>query len=132
MGYHIASELLADKEYQIIDEEVWFKHPDEKFRNLVKRGRKNDGSWYGQWSWITAHGHYGKAENDEGYGVEHDHWLDAIEAIELALKYRPEGISEDKMLALVKEGMQKFKNSWTEFFTIVLNEVNGHLEKIRP
>src|SRR5258708_4886848 len=38
MGYHIASEYLADREHQIKDEEAWFKH-DEGHRHNIDHFR---------------------------------------------------------------------------------------------
>ncbi|MDD9899554.1 MAG: hypothetical protein OXT65_01080 [Alphaproteobacteria bacterium] len=125
LGYHIASEFLADKEYQIIDEEVWFRHPDEQFRHHVKRGKNREGGWYGPWSWITTHGHYGEAENDDGHGVEHEHWVDALEAARLALKYKPEIISEKEFFVCLERGLLRFRRDWKRLFNIVLEEMDA-------
>ena len=128
MGYHIASEYLADREYQIKDEEVWFKHPDERFRNTVKRERK-DGAWHGPWAWVTTHGHFGEAEGDTGHGVEHDHFSDALHAFETVVRFRPDDLTEEDMLSLATEGLQLFRSNWTEFYTVVSGEIQGSLKR---
>lgn len=123
IGYHIASEFLADIEYKIKDEEIWFKHPDDNFRDTVKRGRKEDGTWYGPWAWITAHAHYSESEEDLGYGLEHDHFIDAISAFDLAIKFKPSDLSNQDMLDLVFEGMKSFRSNWDEFYRLVLQDI---------
>jgi hypothetical protein len=126
LGYHLASEYLADREYQIKDEEIWFRYPDEKFRKTVKRGRKTDGTWFGHWTWVTVHGHFGTAEGDQGHGVEHDHYLSAVEALKAAAKFRPRELTNDEMFSLAVEGMRAFKDQWTAFYTIVLDEIEAN------
>lgn len=123
VGYHVASEYLADHEYQIMDEEIWFGHPDDHFRAVVRRTQPAPGQWGGPWMWVTVHGHYGVAESDEGYGVEHDHFEYAMEAVDLVEHLRPRTIELDICKQWATEGLMAFKTDLMTMFDAVDVEI---------
>jgi hypothetical protein len=120
IGYHIASEFLADEEYQIIDEEIWFKNSDDHFRKIITREQVK-GGWSGVWSWVTIHGHYSGSKDIAGHGVEHDHCKFALKALGHAIRFKPKGISEHEIFELAKQGMRLFERDWIRFFQIISN-----------
>ncbi|MBW4698422.1 MAG: hypothetical protein KME03_11125 [Aphanocapsa lilacina HA4352-LM1] len=87
MGFHAASELLADREYATIDRVVRHEYGDSGFAKYLKTARGTveiDGDRISSWYWIAVHGHHG------GSGVEKDHFDDATAALNLAIQYRTE------------------------------------------
>jgi hypothetical protein len=123
VGYHVASEYLADQEYQIMDEEVWFKHPDDHFREVVRRNQSAPGRWCGPWMWVTVHGHYGAAESDEGHGVEHDHFEYAMKAVDLIEHLRPRAMELEICKQRVVEGLIAFRTDLMTMFDAVDVEI---------
>jgi hypothetical protein len=108
VGYHVASEYLADQEYQVMDEEIWFKHPDDRFRRMVRRTQPAPGQWGGPWMWVTVHGHFGAAESDDGHGVEHDHFQYALKAVDLIEEFRPKTMNREACKQRLVEGLVAF------------------------
>jgi hypothetical protein len=85
LGFHIGSELLADREYALIDKVVRYNHRDEGFDaylqgKQVEIGGKRLSPWY----WIVVHGKHNST------GVEAEHCQLAIDALNLMTEYRPE------------------------------------------
>ncbi len=124
LGYHVASEYLADREYQILDEEVYFKNPDPRFREIVRRTRSPEGQWGGVWSWITVHGHYGEAENDDGHGVEAEHCEAALEALRLVETFPPLGLPHGHARYYAELGLVTFRDNFLAVMNAIAEDIN--------
>ncbi len=124
LGYHVASEYLADLEYQILDEEVYFKNPDARFRDVVRRTRSPERKWGGAWSWITVHGHYGEAENDDGHGVEADHCEAALEALRLVETFPPLGLPHGHARYYADLGLIAFRDNFLALMSAIIEDIN--------
>lgn len=125
IGYHIASEYLADQEYQILDEEIWFRNPNPAFRSAVNRTQDELGKWGGVWMWITVHGHYGESAADDGHGVEQDHFEYAMKALNLVERFRPSGMSAEELKILIVEGLREFEKDFLDMFFAVDAEITS-------
>jgi hypothetical protein len=97
MGFHAASEVLADREYSLIDKVVRYDNRGKGFDAYL---RTNDGKvtigdrQFSAWYWVVIHGKH------QGSGVEAEHFECALEAIDLAAKYRPESAEVVRQYAL--------------------------------
>jgi hypothetical protein len=85
LGFHIGSELLADREYSLIDKVVRYTNRGTGFDawlqgKQVEVGGKRLSPWY----WIVVHGKHNAS------GVEADHFELALDALNLLAQYRPE------------------------------------------
>lgn len=128
IGYHVASEYLADIEYQILDEEIWHNNPHEEFRAVVRRTRTQNG-WGGPWAWITVHGHYGQAENDDGHGVEEEHFQFALEALRFVEKYPPLDLPPAETKRLIAEGAAAFREDFLDVFGCITREIAEEIDR---
>lgn len=124
VGYHVASEYLADREYQILDEEVWHKNPDGAFRETVRRTRI-DGKWGGPWAWITVHGHYGDAEHDDGHGVEEEHFQAALTAVRFLDRFGVAALAPEETHRLLVEGLSAFRDDFLAMFDAIEEEIGA-------
>ncbi len=116
LGFHIGSELLADREYSIIDKVVRYNHRGEGFDAWLKGkhvevGGKNLSPWY----WIVIHGKHNSV------GVEAEHCQLAIDALNLLVQYRPE--SSDKILKWASKGFIDFANLQQQLFAEIAVEL---------
>lgn len=87
LGFHAASEFLADREYRIIDKVVRHDHQGSKFDAYLRQVHgivEMESGTHSAWYWIVTHGEHKKS------GVEAEHFQMAIEALNLAARYRPE------------------------------------------
>jgi hypothetical protein len=103
MGFHIASEILADREYALIDKVVRYDNRGQGFDAYLRTdgGKvKINNRQFSAWYWIVIHGKHG------GDGVEVEHFECALEALDLAAKYRPE--SAEKIRGYALEGFNDF------------------------
>lgn len=103
MGFHVASEILADREYAIIDKVVRYDNRGKGFDaylhtdgGKVRINNRQFSAWY----WIVIHGKHG------GAGVEVEHFECALEALDMAGNYRPESAQKIRDYAL--EGFNDF------------------------
>jgi hypothetical protein len=97
MGFHAASEVLADREYSLIDKVVRYDNRGKGFDAYLRSSDgkvKIDDRQFSAWYWIVIHGKHG------GSGVEAEHFEMALEAIDLAAKYRPESVQKIREYAL--------------------------------
>lgn len=69
---------------------------------------------FGAWYWIVVHGKHGSV------GVEMEHFEMALEAIDLAAKYRPESAQKVREYAL--EGFNDFAAIQKKLFTEIAKE----------
>jgi hypothetical protein len=97
MGFHAASEILADREYAIIDKVVRHDLRGTGFDDYLRSGNgkvKINGHQFSAWYWIVIHGKH------QGSGVEVEHFECALEAIDLAAQYRPESAEQIREYAV--------------------------------
>lgn len=117
MGFHAGSEILADGEYAAIDKVVRYNYRGRGFDAYLQSGngklRVNERQ-FGAWYWIVVHGKHGSV------GVEVEHFNMALEAIDLAAKYRPESAQKVREYAL--EGFNEFAAIQKKLFTEIARE----------
>ena len=103
MGFHLASEVLGDREYALLDMVVRHENQGIGFDRYLKQEAKpaliNDHR-YTPWSWVLIHSRY------DGSGVEVEHSEFVISALNMAVRY---GSASDKqMKAWAEEGFRAF------------------------
>jgi hypothetical protein len=111
IGTHIASESMADREYATIDRVFRAeRHYEGFFQYLRDRDFRVElgGKLVHAYAWITIHATF------ESPGVEADHLAEAMKALELAARYRPE--SRERILELAREGYRSFAEIQRDFF----------------
>lgn len=111
IGTHIASESMADREYAIIDRVFrGERHYEGFYQYLRDRDFRVElgGKLVHAYAWITIHATY------ESQGVEADHLVEAMKALELAARFRPE--SSERILELAREGYRNFAGIQRDFF----------------
>ncbi|AFY95800.1 hypothetical protein [Chamaesiphon minutus] len=85
VGFHIGSELLADREYSLIDKVVRHNNRGVGFdRYLQGKQVEIGGKRLSPWYWIVVHGKHNST------GVEAEHCQLAIDALNAIVEYRPE------------------------------------------
>ncbi|GFZ98806.1 hypothetical protein [Okeania sp. KiyG1] len=103
IGFHAASEVLAHREYSIIDKVVRHDNRnlgfDAYLRQINGKVEVEQGQ-FSPWYWIVIHGKH------QGVGVEAEHFQLALEALDLVAKYRTESDREIQKLAL--QGFSEF------------------------
>lgn len=116
VGYHISSELLADREYSLIDKVIRYTHRGSGFDTWLQ-GKKIDvgGKHVNPWYWIVVHGKY----ND--LGVEAEHRDLALEALNLIAQYCSK--SNEKILKWASKGFLDFANLQSRLFLEIHNEL---------
>ncbi len=117
MGFHAASEMLADIEYAAIDRALRINGKDSSFaRYLQTRTRVVVGDYQiNPYIWITAHACHDR------HGVEHDHYEDALRAIEMAEHYS--SVDPKEFLNWIKKGFQKFITLQHLLFSFIREEI---------
>jgi hypothetical protein len=103
MGVHLASEMLGDREYSLIDMIIRHENKGIGFDLYLKKknaSTKIHGHQYSPWTWVVIHSQYDRS------GVEAEHSEYALDALNMVLRYS--GQSEQQILAWVKEGFAKF------------------------
>lgn len=103
MGFHLASEILGDREYALLDTVIRYENKDIGFDRYLRQQAtpvKIQGHRYTAWSWILIHSRH------DGCGVEIEHSECALTALNMAVRYRPE--SDQQMLNWAREGFAAF------------------------
>jgi hypothetical protein len=109
MGYHLGSELLADREFSIIDEVLRARHADLVQRLMRTTIALADGE-HRCYAWIGVH-------SGHGGGVEAEHFAFAVRGAQQALKYLdPE--QHPFALASLGAGFAAFADDHRAFFEI--------------
>jgi hypothetical protein len=111
MGVHAASEMLAAREYSLIDKVVRNDNAGLGFDKYLKDGHgqvEMNGRRISAWYWIAVHGSYKEV------GVETDHAQDALEALNLAMRYC--SLPSEQVRQLACEGFQAFATIQQRFF----------------
>ncbi len=117
LGFHLGSELLADREYALIDKVVRYTNRGIGFDawlqgKQVEVGGKRLSPWY----WIVVHGKHNSA------GVEADHFQFALDALNLLAEYRPE--ANDTILKWASQGFLDFAQLQERLFRDIKAELN--------
>ncbi|MCU0548262.1 MAG: hypothetical protein MUC48_02830 [Leptolyngbya sp. Prado105] len=111
MGVHAASEMLAAREYAVIDKVVRYTNAGLGFDQYLKDGHGQvelNGQKISAWYWIAVHGSHKEA------GVETDHAHDALEALTLAMQYCT--LPNQQVWQLAFEGFEAFVTLQQTFF----------------
>ena len=116
MGYHLGSELLADKEFSLIDDFLQKRFPEliiflDKHSFLIGDKEHNG------YTWLHTHSGHGNA-------VEADHFAYAMRGIKLAYDYLPKPQEEEMTYHLI-EGFHLFVRDHQEFFTRMLEDIQN-------
>jgi hypothetical protein len=110
IGYHLGSELLADREFSLIDRTLRQKLPQ-----LVEflRGHRETigGHDHCAYQWIAIH-------SGDGGAVEEDHFAKAIEGANLALYYTPAELHVE-LRERLHDGFRLFDSDHRTFFSNV-------------
>lgn len=117
IGTHIGSEAMADREYAIIDRVFRAeRHHEGFYQYLRERDFRVElgGKLVHAYAWITIHATF------ESQGVEAEHLAEAMKALELAARHRPE--PQERVLELAREGFRHFADIQRDFFVHVEQE----------
>jgi hypothetical protein len=116
LGFHLGSELLADREYSLIDKVVRHTHRGTGFDAWLK-GKQIEigGKSLSPWYWIVIHGKHNST------GVEAEHCQFAVDALNLVAKYRPE--SNDTILKWASKGFLDFARVQQQLFANIKAEL---------
>lgn len=122
LGYHLASELRADREYALIDEVFRHREKGRLFHDWLRDNRRIpfNGENLPTWYWIASHGYYG------GEGVEWAHFDAAVEAVRQARKYSP--VTNEEFNQLLDDGIQAFLDTINQLFQAVASECHTVFE----
>lgn len=116
LGFHVGSELLADREYSLIDKVIRYTHRGEGFDAWLQGKQVNiGGKRLSPWYWIVVHGKH----NDTG--VEAEHCDFALEALNLMAQYRPE--SNEEIFKWASKGFLDFVELQHRLFSEIQNEL---------
>lgn len=110
MGYHVGSEVIADKEFSVIDQLLEEYHPELRAylqKTSVTIGPGNHNAYH----WLSIH-----SGHEDGGAVEMEHFEFAMEGVRLALKHTPLAIRDD-LRHQVMLGYLDFAHDHNEFFT---------------
>ena len=117
MGFHAASEILADCEYSLIDKVVRYDSRGKGFDAYLRtdggKVKINDRQ-FSAWYWIVIHGKH------QGSGVEAEHFECALDALNMAAAYRPESAQQIREYAL--EGFSDFVAIQQRIFAEIAKE----------
>ena len=114
MGYHLGSELLADKEFSLIDSFLQDRFPELisfLHTNTFTIGTKEHNGY----TWLHTHSGHGNA-------VEADHFDYAMRGVKLAYEYLPPE-QEKEMDYHLLEGFHLFARDHQEFFTRMMEDL---------
>jgi hypothetical protein len=110
MGYHLGSEVLADREFTVIDQLLRKTRPD-MVDYLVDLKVPLAGQYHSAYTWIAVHSGHGK-------GVEADHFEWAVQGVREAFRYIDPAYAADMKHQILK-GFDSFVHDHTEFFDFV-------------
>ncbi len=109
LGYHLGSELLADREFSIIDEYLR-KHRNDLVQHLMRSTVELAGGQHRCYAWVGVH-------SGHGGGVEAEHFEYAVSGAHAALKYLV-GTPSDHAVSALATGFRAFEREHTAFFSI--------------
>jgi hypothetical protein len=117
MGFHLASEMLGDREYSLIDEVIRYENRGNGFDQYLRKSAKPvkiHGHSYTPWSWILIHSRH------DGTGVEVEHSEYALMALNLAVRFGAE--PEQQLMAWAIEGYGHFVQLQQRLFQEIARE----------
>jgi hypothetical protein len=109
MGYHLGSELLADREFSLIDEYLR-KHQNALVQHLMRSTITLAGTQHRCYAWVGVH-------SGHGGGVEADHFDHAAQGARHAIQYLTQGSADEAMNSLMM-GFRAFEADHARFFLI--------------
>lgn len=109
MGYHLGSELLADREFSLIDEFLRRQHSG-LVQHLMRSTVQLAGGAHRCYAWVGVH-------SGHGGGVEADHFDHAADGARHALRFMAPDSLPQAMQSLV-EGFRAFDADHARFFAI--------------
>jgi hypothetical protein len=123
LGFHIGSELLADREYSLIDKVVRYTNRGNGFDTWLQ-GKQVEvsGKRLSPWYWIVVHGKHNAS------GVEADHFAFALDALNLLAQYRPE--SHELIWRWASRGFLSFAELQQRLFACTKAELAGLIPQI--
>ncbi|XGV98658.1 MAG: hypothetical protein ACAF41_06900 [Leptolyngbya sp. BL-A-14] len=127
MGFHAASEILADREYSIIDKVVRHENRSmgfDAYLHKINGKVEVEQGQFSPWYWIVIHGKH------QGTGVEAEHFQFALEALELVAQYRTESDHQIQEWAL--QGFSDFVAIQQKLFKEILKECSDLLRQLEP
>lgn len=110
VGYHLGSELLADREFSLIDTALRECVP-EVVRYLNQQREAIGGQDHPAYQWIAIH-------SGGGGAVEADHFRLALEGVDFAFRCVPP-VLHDELRRHLHYGFQNFASDHRQFFTHV-------------
>ena len=117
MGFHLASEMLGDREYALLDMVVCYENKGIGFDRYLKQESQpaliNDHR-YTPWSWILTHSRH------DGSGVEAEHSQFALDALNMAVRYG--SASEKQMKTWAGDGFRAFVELQQRLFREICRE----------
>ena len=117
MGVHLASEMLGDREYSLIDMVIRQENQGIGFDLYMKKNRSSaviNGHKYTPWTWVVIHSQH------DSSGVEVEHYEYALDAIQMTLRYS--GASEQQIMEWVTKGFAEFVNLQQSLFRNIYRE----------
>jgi hypothetical protein len=124
MGFHAASEVLASREYSVIDKVIRYENHsrglDAYLRKINGKVEIEQGQ-FSAWYWIVIHGKH------QGSGVEAEHFQFALEALDLAAQYRTESAQQIQQWAL--QGFSDFVAIQQKLFKEISQECSELLHQ---
>jgi hypothetical protein len=109
LGYHLGSELLADREFSLIDEYLRSRQP-ELVHHLMRSTIELAGGKHRCYAWVGVH-------SGHGGGVEADHFEYALSGARAALRFLS-GADPQAAVAALTEGFVAFERDHARFFAI--------------
>lgn len=109
LGYHLGSELLADREFSMIDEFLRGEH-DALVQHLMRTTVDLAGGTHRCYAWVGVHSGHGGA-------VEADHFDYALGAARAGIDYLV-GHDEREAIDALRAGFQAFARDHRTFFAI--------------
>lgn len=109
IGYHLGSELLADREFSIVDS-YWREQKPDLVHHLLHYKATFAGGPHRGYAWIGIH----SGANDGG-GVEDEHFRYALQGVNEALHFIPVHLNDECVLAL-RQGFLRFAHEHEHFF----------------
>ncbi len=107
MGYHLGSELLADREFSLIDE--FFNEQQAELKKFLRQYTVEiAGTSHNAYQWINLHSGYGS-------GVEADHFNWAVKGVNKGFQFTPPEL-HTMLRRQVHLGFVDFVQDHTEFF----------------
>jgi hypothetical protein len=111
IGYHLGSELLADREFSVIDAYLRETRAD-LVTHLLRSTVELAGGTHRCYAWVGVH-------SGQGGGVEADHFEFALGAARAGLKYLV-GHDEASAIAALSDGFRAFERDHARFFGIAV------------